>query len=274
MPVAVRRQPLLVGAEAELGRLQALRDEALDRPGVDERSARLRRLGALGVALGDVDALDAGALHQRRPVLAALRLRSGNPGVAGDIEQCLLDEPGYHAGIGAAAVHHGDAARAFAADIEHALAQGIVRSLRKRDLRVIVEPRPRLRDGVDVVGVDLLAERHQIRRGGIDRDVDDHAAARPALEQRGQHLAKVRFGQSDLDELELALVQQPAVGVDRVDHHELGAVELDVPLEQRQSAAADRAKADHNDRAIEAGMNGEIRHRSLLQKNGVHTCQR
>ncbi len=59
VPVAVRRQRLLVRAPAELGGLQALRDEALDRPGVDELAARLGVARALGVALGDVDALDA-----------------------------------------------------------------------------------------------------------------------------------------------------------------------------------------------------------------------
>ena len=265
MAMAVRRQRLLVGAEAELGRLQALRDEALDRPGVDELAARLRRLGALGVALGDVDALDADALHQRRPVLAGLRLAGRDAGVAGDVEQRLLDEPGHHAGVGAAAVHRGDAARPAAAQVEHALAERIVRALRQRELRVVVEARPRLGDGVDVVGVEVLAEVHQVDRGGVDRDVDDHAAARPGVEQRGQHLAVVRLGQADLHELELALVQQPAVGVDRVDHHELRAVERDVPLQQRQGAAADRAEADHHDRAVEAGVNGVVGHWSLLQ---------
>jgi hypothetical protein len=31
-------------------------------------------------------------------------------------------------------------------------------------------------------------------------------------------------------------------------------VEADVPLDQRQSASADRAEADHHDRAVEARM--------------------
>src|SRR6185295_479832 len=137
--IAVRRQALLVGAVAQLSGLQALRDEALDRPGVDELASRLRRLGALGVALGDVDALDADAPHQRRPILAALRLGNRNAGVAGDVEQRLLDEPRNHAGVGAAAVHHRDAARAFAAEVEHALAERIVRTLRQRDLGIVVE---------------------------------------------------------------------------------------------------------------------------------------
>ena len=72
---------LLVRAPAELGRLQALGDEALDRPGVDEDVPRLRLPGALRVALGDVDALDAERLGEPRPVLAASR-----GSVAGDAE--------------------------------------------------------------------------------------------------------------------------------------------------------------------------------------------
>ena len=66
VPVAAGRHGLLVRAPAELGGLQALGDEALDRPGVDEDAARLGLAGALGVALGDVDALDADALRISR----------------------------------------------------------------------------------------------------------------------------------------------------------------------------------------------------------------
>src|SRR3546814_9966367 len=68
---SVVRHPLLVGAPAELGRLQAFGDEALDRPGVPELVHRPRLARALGVALGDVDALYAEALHEPRPVLTA-----------------------------------------------------------------------------------------------------------------------------------------------------------------------------------------------------------
>ena len=174
---AVRRQRLLVRAPAELGRLQAFGDEALDRPGVDELAARLRVAGALGVALGDVDALDAEALHQPRPVLARLRLGDVELEVGREVEQRLLDHPRHHAGIGAAAADRGDAARTAAAHVEHALAQRIVRALRDRSVRVGIEAGPRLAHRVDVEGVDVLAEVHQVGRGGVDREVDDHAAA-------------------------------------------------------------------------------------------------
>ena len=73
LEAGVGGRPFLVRAPAELGRLHALGEEALDRPGVDEDVARLRALGALGVALGDVDAFDAEPLRQPAPVLARLR---------------------------------------------------------------------------------------------------------------------------------------------------------------------------------------------------------
>jgi hypothetical protein len=103
-----------VRAEAEFRRLHALGHETFDRPGVDEDPHRLFGFGALRVALGDVDALDADALHQPRPVLAALRLLVRDAGVAGDVEQRLLDEPRHHARVGAAAGDRGRPARILA----------------------------------------------------------------------------------------------------------------------------------------------------------------
>ena len=123
MRAGVLRHPLLVRAPAELGRLQALRHEAFDRPGVDEHAHGLRVLGALRVALGDVDALHAHALHELRPFIARLRLLVLEADVPGDVEERLLDEPGHHAGIGAAAVHRRGAAGRPAAGIENVLAQ-------------------------------------------------------------------------------------------------------------------------------------------------------
>src|SRR3546814_14308201 len=64
---------LLVGAPAEFGWLQPLGDEALDRPSVPELVHRPWLTGALGIALGDVDALHAEALHEPCPILAAGR---------------------------------------------------------------------------------------------------------------------------------------------------------------------------------------------------------
>ncbi len=252
--MADRRHVLLVRAPAEFGGLQALRAEAFDRPRVDEHAARLRVAGALGVALGDVDTLDAEPLHQAAPVLAALGLLDGDAGVAGDVEQRLLDHPGHHAGVRPAAADRGHPAGPAAAHVEHALAQRIVRALRDRGLGVGVEARPRFADRVDVVGIDVLAEVHQIGRGGVDRQVDDHAAAGPAGEQRGEDLPVILPGDRNLLEAQAALVEQDPIGVDRVDDDELGAIEADVPLKQRQHAAADGAEADHDDRAGEFGV--------------------
>ena len=91
--MAAGRQRLFVRAPAELGGLHPFGDEALDRPGVDEFAARLGIARALSVALGDVDALDTGALHQSRPILARLRLGEFDLEVARDVEQRLLDHP-------------------------------------------------------------------------------------------------------------------------------------------------------------------------------------
>src|SRR5262249_59300570 len=107
-------------------RLQPLGAETLDRPGVDENPARLRVARALGVALGNVDALDAGTMHQPRPVVTRLGLIELQTKLSGDVEQRLLDEPRHHAGIGPAAAHGGDAAPPPPAQIEQAFAQRLV----------------------------------------------------------------------------------------------------------------------------------------------------
>src|SRR5262249_32730742 len=146
----VRRHGLLVRAPAQLGGLHALGEEALDRPGVDEFALRLGVARALGVALGDVDALDAGALHQPAPLVPRLWLLEVELELAGDVDQRLLHHPGHHAGIGAAAAHRRDAAWAAPSRLEHALAQGIVRALRDRAVAVGVEARPGLDHRVDI----------------------------------------------------------------------------------------------------------------------------
>src|SRR5262249_50040338 len=154
---AVGRHGLLMGAPPEFGRLQALRHEAFDRPGVDEDAAGLRIARALRIALGDVDALDAGALHQARPVFARLRL-AGDAEVARHVDERLLDHPRHHAGVGAAAAHRGVAARPAPAQVEHAFAQRVVRTRSDRAGAVGVEAGPRLDHGVDVEGIDVFAE--------------------------------------------------------------------------------------------------------------------
>src|ERR1700743_3176418 len=83
---AVVRHPLLVRAPAEFGRLHALGHETFDRPGVDEPRPRLWLLRALGVAFGDMNALDAKLVGKLAPAFAALRLVERRVGIARDVE--------------------------------------------------------------------------------------------------------------------------------------------------------------------------------------------
>src|SRR5579872_3134913 len=73
MVVAAARHRFFMRAPAQLGRLQALRNETLDRPGIDELAAWLWRIGPLRVAFRDVNAFDADALHQAAPFLPCPR---------------------------------------------------------------------------------------------------------------------------------------------------------------------------------------------------------
>ena len=266
MAEAVRRQALLVGAVAELGRLQAFRDEALDRPGVDELVARLRiaaRWVSRSATWMPLTPTRCISFAQSSRVFGSSALTPVSRATSSSA--CLTNHdtmPGLAPQQLTAVTPPGRRLRRS----RTRLAERIVRALRQRELRVVVEACPRLGDRVDVVAVQVLAEVHDVDRRGVDRHVDDHAAARPGVEQRGQHLAVVGLGQADLDELELALVEQPAVGVDRVDADELRAVERDVPLQQRQEAAADRAEADHHNGAVETGMNRPVGHASQLRK--------
>src|SRR5471032_3384956 len=150
MLVAVARHPFLVRAPAELGWLHALGDEALNRPGIDEDILGLRPLADLGVALGDVDALDAGLLGKLTPFLARLRLLELETDILGDVDQRLLDEPGHHPRIGAAAGYGGGAAWVLAARRQYGFAQRVIRTRFRAQFRVEVEARPRLDHGVDV----------------------------------------------------------------------------------------------------------------------------
>src|SRR4029077_13309543 len=100
---------------AKLGRLQALGNETLHRPCVDENTLWLGLLGALGVALSDMNAFDAGLLGKLAPFFARLRHFEFKADIFGDVEQSLLDEPGHHSRIGAAAGDRGGTPRLLAA---------------------------------------------------------------------------------------------------------------------------------------------------------------
>ena len=221
-------------APAEFGRLHALGQEAFDRPGVDEDVARLRALGALGVALGDVHALDAEPLGEAAPFVARLRLGRLVAEVVGEIDERLLDEPGDHAGIGAAAGDGGRSARILAPLRQHRLAQRVVGARLVAERLVVIEARPRLDDGVDVEGAELAAIAHDVERRRVDRKVDAEALAFARGQVFRQRVAIIFAREAEMDEFDAALVEQLAVGVARVDDDETLLIEIEVALDQRQ----------------------------------------
>src|SRR4051812_37472555 len=79
------RHRALMRPPAGLGRLHALRQKTLAGPGVDEDIAGLGMACALGIALGDVDALDADVAGEARALFPRLRLASELLGVARDV---------------------------------------------------------------------------------------------------------------------------------------------------------------------------------------------
>src|SRR5580658_1386677 len=68
----VAREIAFVRTPAELRRLAAFRYEAIDRPGVDKLVRLLRDRGHLGIALGDVNHLDAQTLCKLGPFAARI----------------------------------------------------------------------------------------------------------------------------------------------------------------------------------------------------------
>src|SRR5271154_7595552 len=90
MPLAVAREVLLVRAPAELGRLRALGNEAVDRPGIDELVLLLRDRGDLSIAFGHVHHAHAQGLRQLGPAHARARYGRADTGVGRDVEQRLL----------------------------------------------------------------------------------------------------------------------------------------------------------------------------------------
>ncbi len=82
----------------------------------------------------------------------------------------------------------------------------------------------------------------------------------PLVQQRRQNLAVIGLGQRGLKVVDPAHVEQMPMRVGGVDDGEAALVELEMPLEQRQDAPADGAKADQNDRAGDFAMNGPVRH--------------
>ena len=192
MPLALRRHMFLMRPPAEFGGLQPFRDEAFNRPCVDEDAHGLRRLGALRVAFGDMNALHADVAAQAAPIPRGSSAPSGlEADVARDIEQSLLDEPRHHAWIGAAAGDRRRAGPERLALVEHFLAKRIVRALRQREPRVDVEARPGLADRVDIERTQFMREADDRGGGNFDREIDDESLARSLGEQRLQQIDEI-----------------------------------------------------------------------------------
>jgi hypothetical protein len=138
--------------------------------------------------------------------------------------------------------------RALAAGCQQRLAQRVVGALFRIDLLVEVEAGPRLDDGVDIERADLAAQRHDIDRGGVDRQVDAKALAAAFGEQRHQQLAIIVAGYPLLDEAHAVLLRKLAVLM-RIDDDKARLVVVEMPFDQGQRALADRAEADHDNGA-------------------------
>ena len=151
------------------------------------------------------------------------------------------------------------------------LAQRVVRALFRADVLVEIEAEPRLDHGVDVERADLAAQRHDVDRGGVDRQVDAKALAAAGGEQRHQQLAVIVPGDRLLDEAHAVLLGELAVLM-RIDDDEARLVIVEMPLDQRQGAFADRAEADHDDGAGNFRMDLRGRVHSMVSEK--HGCAR
>ncbi len=245
-----------MGAPSEFGGLQSLGHEALDRPGVHERPARLGVSGTLRVALGDVDSLDAQRLCQGCPGLAALGFVAGDAKIRLKVEQRLLHKPGDHARIGAAAGNGRRAAGFVAAGSQHGFAQGVVGAGLGALRLVEIEAEPRLHDRIDVKRTDFAAIFHDVEGRGVDRQVHAEPLPRPRRQQRPEQMLVVVPRDRLVDEVHPVPFQQFAVGIDGVDHRELRPVVGEVPFDQRQHASPDGAEAYDDDRSVDTPVNG------------------
>ena len=128
---------------------------------------------------------------------------------------------------------------------------------------VEIEARPGLDDGVDVERADLAAETHDVERGGVDGKIDAEALAAAGLQKRAEHFAIIVARDRQMHEFDAALVEQFAIGIVGIDDDEMPLVEVEMPLDQRQRAAADRTEADHHDGAFDPSVTRSVRHEEI-----------
>ena len=199
----VAREVPLVRAPAELGRLAAFAHEAVHRPGVDELARHFRPVRNLGVALGDVDHLDAECLRRGSPSRrgsSGRRLRGRCP--AAMSSSACFTKCETRPGLAPCVMTAVGPLRPALAQLEHFLPQRVVRAPARRDVRVRVTARPRLDAGVEVQRALLVAELDERDAGDVDRQVQHEVAA---ADERLEHVPVVLAGERVIDELDAEL---------------------------------------------------------------------
>src|SRR5216683_3199675 len=252
----------LVAAPAELGRLRALADEAFDRPGIDELARPLGDVGDLGVALGDVDDLDAERLGERAPAGTRSGLGNRPSGITGEVEQRLLDEMRDEARIGAMR-QHGGRRRAWLAQLERPLAQGIVGAQRGRQRGIGIAARPRLDAGIEIERAGLARELDEREARDLDGEVEEEIAGG---EQRRQHLAIVLAGQRHPQEAHAIFPGDFGAALLSGDDGDALRLHPDMAQQERQYALADAAETDHD----ETAGKGDVKLAGVLMRGWAH----
>src|SRR5208283_5150195 len=105
----------------------------------------------------------------------------------------------------------------------------------------------------------LLRELDDVERADLDREIDDESLAGALLQEGSQHVAIILAREALLQEADPAHVEKMAMRVGGIDDREAALVEVEVPLDQRQDAAPDRAEADEDDGAGNLAVNGPKR---------------
>ena len=203
----------------------------------------------LRVTLGDVDDLHPQAVSEVCPFPPVLRHDGIDAGIAGDVEQCFLDEMRDDAGVGAVGEHRRRAGGIARAQGERAVPQRIVGALRRREVGIRVPAGPRLDAGVEIERALFLAELDQRHRRDVDREVEEEVAG---AEQRVQHRAVVLAGQR-LDDKPYAVTLRLLVAhVLRGDDRDPFRGHADVAANKRQYALTDATETDDHQIAGES----------------------
>src|SRR6185437_7352838 len=197
VPFAGAGEVAFVRSPAHLAGLRALAHEPVDGPGVDELAGLLGHARDLGVALRDVNDLDAQLARELAPFAAGSGLAGVHLRVGGDIEQRLLDEMRYEPRVGAVREHRGRRPRIARTQSQRFLPQSIVGAASGGDSGVGITARPGLDARVEVHRALLPAELDERDAGDLDRNVDQEVAA---PEQRIEDPAVVLASEPLLDE--------------------------------------------------------------------------